>query len=138
MQKDKPKKCRHCGKEFVPKWSSTEVACSFSCAVAIQSKKEKKPRPRIPHFSTRRKKENPKYLKKRKEFLARPENQICFIGGCGKKATTIEHIKGRSGDLYLDEKFWRPCCLEHNLELENNPELSAKYQLSKIHDGKKI
>ena len=39
--------------------------------------------------------------------------------------------------LYLDIRFWKPCCLAHNLELENNPELSKKYQLSKIHGGKK-
>lgn len=39
--------------------------------------------------------------------------------------------------LFLDVRFWKPCCLEHNLELENNPELSKQYQLSKIHGGKK-
>jgi len=78
-----------------------------------------------------------------------PQNKVCFIGGCGKRATTIEHTKGRVGyadewakengiSLYLDVRFWRGCCLKHNLELENNSELSNKYQLSKIHSGKKI
>lgn len=93
--------------------------------------------------------EKAKYSVMRIEFLNKPENQICFIDGCNKKANTIEHIAGRKGfyddwakenniSLYLDVRFWRPCCLDHNLELENNPELSKKYQLSKIHGSKKL
>lgn len=85
----------------------------------------------------------------RKIFLSLPENQKCFIEGCNKKATTIEHTRGKEGyfdeearmndiPLYIDERFWKPCCLEHNLELENNPELSKKYQKSRIHKGDKI
>ena len=89
-----------------------------------------------------------KYKVQRIMFLAKPENKICFIDGCGKLATTVEHRAGRLGyadeyakenniPLTLDERFWAGCCLEHNLELENNPEMSKKYQLSKIHNGKK-
>ncbi len=78
------------------------------------------------------------YSRTRLEFLSLPENKICFIDGCGSLATTVEHTAGRIGEKYLDQKFWKPCCLEHNQELENNPEMSKKYQLSKIHGGKKI
>jgi hypothetical protein len=89
-----------------------------------------------------------KYSVLRIQFLGRPENKFCFIEGCGKLATTIEHQKGRKGfadewakenniSLTIDERFFKPCCLFHNLELENNPELSKKYQLSKIHQGGK-
>lgn len=89
------------------------------------------------------------YTEQRKVYLSLPENKKCFVEGCTKKADTIEHTKGRQGfaddhareeniPLLLDERFWKPCCLQHNLEFESNPELSKKYQLSKIHEGKKI
>lgn len=101
----------------------------------------------IKKVSNKRKVENREYSKLRKQFLS--ENQICFIEWCTKIADTIEHTKGRKGyaddwarqnkiSLLLDKRFWKPCCLEHNLELETNIELSKKYQLSKIHGGEKI
>lgn len=96
--------------------------------------KQRKP---IAKVSEKRKGQNAEYWIKRKAFLALPENQICFINGCEAKANTIEHRRGRIGTNYLDETTWAPCCLKHNLELENNPELSKQYQLSKIHNGSK-
>lgn len=92
---------------------------------------------------------NAKYSVLRIEFLGKKENKICFIDGCNKKANSVEHRKGRGQGYFdqwaednnicktLDVRYWAACCVEHNLELENNPELSKKYQLSKIHGGKK-
>ena len=108
--------------------------------------KEKKP---IPKFSKKREKENREYTIKRLQFLAQPENLRCFIDGCNKRADSIEHTRGRKGfaddwarennvSLLLDVRFWKPCCNEHNLELERNPELSQKYQLSKITGKEKL
>ena len=91
----------------------------------------------IPKVSKKRQIENAKYSVLRIEFLNKPENRICFIDGCNKPSTTIEHRAGR-GINFLNTETWAGCCLEHNLELENNSELSKKYQLSKIHGGKKI
>jgi len=85
--------------------------------------------------STKRQKESVIYSKLRIEFLK--ENTICFIDGCNSIADTIEHTKGR-GINYLKVEYWKPCCLKHNLELENNPAMAQKYQLSKLHNGKKI
>lgn len=113
----------------------------------FRSTKWKKPEPKerkpIPKFSKKREKENREYTIKRLQFLAQPENLRCFIDGCNKRADSIEHTRGRKGfaddwarennvSLLLDVRFWKPCCNEHNLELERNPELSQKYQLSKI------
>lgn len=111
--------------------------------------KEFKPNKPIPFHSAKRKIENPIYLKQRLQFLAQPENHRCFIEGCGKRADTIEHSAGKLGfyddwakdkgiTLYLDIRFWKPCCWDHNGELERNPELSHKYQLSKISGKEKI
>lgn len=96
-------------------------------------KPKKQPKPINP-TSKKRGVEMVEYSKLRLVFLE--ENPICFIDGCGKKATTIEHASGR-GINYLNINTWKPCCLQHNLELENNPELSKKYQKSKIHGGEK-
>ena len=112
-------------------------------------KSEPKERKPIPKFSKKREKENREYTIKRLQFLAQPENLRCFIEGCNKRADTIEHTMGRKGfaddwarennvSLLLDVRFWKPCCNEHNLELERNPELSQKYQLSKITGKEKL
>lgn len=92
----------------------------------------------IRKVSKKRAIENAIYKKTRIEFLSRSENKMCFIDGCGKPANTIEHTAGRIGSLYLNQDYWKPCCLEHNLELENNPELSKKYQVSRLHQNKRL
>ena len=103
----------------------------------------------IPKKSAKRKKEDPIYTRERLQFLSQSENHRCFIEGCNKRADTVEHTMGRKGfadqwardnniSLYLDVRFWKPCCNNHNLELERNPELSQKYQLSKISGNAKI
>ena len=99
--------------------------------------KPKKRRKRIAAYSTKRAKQVEVYKKRRRIFLDKPENKYCFIDRCNDLATTIEHTAGRSGEMLLNEKYWKPCCLRCNLELENNPELSKKYQLSRIHKGKR-
>ena len=98
------------------------------------SAKKKPTRP----MSAKRVIESKIYSRTRIEFLSKPENMICFIDGCPKPATTIEHTAGRIGSKYLDQEFWKPCCQEHNQELENNSKMSNQYQLSKTHGGKKL
>ncbi|WP_336716328.1 hypothetical protein [Chryseobacterium mucoviscidosis] len=104
---------------------------------------------KIANRSKKGQKEDRQYTIKRLRFLAQPGNQRCFIEECNKRADTVEHTRGRKGyaddwakengiTLYLDERFWKPCCLDHNLELETNSELSEKYQISKISGKQKI
>ncbi|WP_347219335.1 hypothetical protein [Chryseobacterium sp.] len=111
--------------------------------------KAEKVRKPIPRVSKKRQKESRQYTIKRLQFLAQPGNQRCFIEGCNNRADTVEHSMGRRGfadqwardnniSLYLDVRFWRPCCNFHNLELERDSELSEKYQLSKISGKQKI
>ncbi len=133
----KLKKCKVCESYFKP-FKTTDKVCSYDCASKIKKKQPRKPKQRIKPISDKRKKEIAVYQKKRIEFLEKPENKICFIEGCEKPSTTIEHRAGRIGSNYLDESKWAGCCFEHNLELERNPELSKKYQLSKIHGGAKM
>ena len=92
----------------------------------------------IKKFSKNRLKEKPIYDRDRAWFLEQPENEFCFIKGCGKPSVCIEHSQGRWGKNYLDMSTWRPCCWEHNGELERNSELSHEYQMSKISGKKKL
>lgn len=82
-----------------------------------EKKDKKKPNP-IPRRTKKRAKQEREYLKERKVFLEK--NPICFVKGCGKPATTIEHTKGRVGKLLLNQKYWQPCCLECNLKFETH------------------
>lgn len=145
----KSKCCKNpeCKNLFTPRYSALEKYCSYQCANKMR--KPKKPSNKINPLSKKRAKQNRVYSKERKIFLSKPENSICFVSGCGKRANTIEHQKGRKGfaddyarnnniPLLLDQRFWKPCCLKHNLAFESDPELSKAYQLSQIHQGKKI
>lgn len=135
-------KCKNpeCGKEFKYKYSTLEKYCSPQCAYSCVKPNAKKPLKPIKRLSGKRKKQQAQYLKDRIVFLEKEENKYCIIKGptCTGRATTIEHSAGKSGDMLLNQKYWKPACLNCNLELENNPELSKKHQVSKIHLGKKM
>lgn len=157
------KKCRAegCSNEFRP-FLSTQKFCSSACTHSEHKKKQQKKqssgsklqrKTRINRQSKKGAAISRRYTPLRREFLSKKENQICQIEGgsdCTFKATTVEHTKGR-GDYYVDDyaeendipltldvRFWKAACLNCNLELENNSELSRANQLSKIHNGKKI
>ena len=147
MDNFKEKKCgdKDCDNKF-KQFNSLQRYCSTLCSLKNKNPEKVKVYVPIKKVSKKRQIENAKYSVLRIEFLGK--NEVCFIAGCNKKANSVEHIMGRKGfadeyarqnniSLYLDVRFWKPCCLECNLELENNSELSKKYQLSKIHGGKK-
>lgn len=144
----KPKTCaeKECNLTFIPK-KIGQKHCSPKCYYADNPKQAT--RTRIRPVSDKRKKEQSEYTSLRRSFLQDPKNKHCFVDGCTRHANTIEHQKGREGyaddwarekgiSLYLDTRYWKPCCLQHNLEFETNPDLAARYQLSKHHEGKKI
>ena len=56
----------------------------------------------------------------------------------GRKGYADEWARENNIPLLIDKRYLAPCCNFHNLELENNPDLSKQYQLSKIHGGKKL
>lgn len=43
-----------------------------------------------------------------------------FPLGCGQRATTVQHLKGREGERLLDQRYWAPSCLPHNLWAEDH------------------
>lgn len=149
MDNFKLKTCK-CGHQFKQYnsliwWCSYECKRKYSKPIDIKLKPIYKPPNKV---SEKRKALNPIYEKVKIEVLSYAKFK-CFIDGCTNVANTIEHRMGRKGfadewarenniPLLIDKRYLAACCLHHNGELENNPELSKKYQLSKIHGGKKI
>jgi len=144
------KKCKNpsCGKEFTPKYSTTERHCSRECF-----NKDKKPNlklkspNKINQVSNKRKVLNEVYKTVRIEVLSEAKFK-CFIDGCTNVANTLEHLMGRRGfaddfarenniPLLIDKRYLKACCLVCNGQLETNSELSKKYQYHKISGKKK-
>lgn len=146
--RSKTKQCK-CGAEFQP-YNSFQKFCSSACKFKYGPPVNLKLKPMkpIPKVSKKREPLNRIYEKVRIEVLSEAKFK-CFIDGCKNVANTCEHRMGRKGyadewarenniPLLIDKRYLAPCCNFHNLELENNPDLSKQYQLSKIHGGKKI
>lgn len=132
-------------------WEQYNSLQKCPCDICVSERKEKaslkKPRTPIRKVSAKREVLNKDYEKVRIEVLTEAKFK-CFIEGCTNIANTCEHLMGRKGfadewardnniPLLVDKRFLRACCLTHNGELESNPELSKKYQYSKITGKKK-
>jgi hypothetical protein len=148
-------RCKNCREKFEPRYFLQKFCQEAGCKIEeakYQSEKlsqaEKPKNKPISKVSQKRKAINKIYETVRIEVLSEAKFK-CFIEGCNNVANTIEHTAGRLGfyddwardnniSLIIDKRFLKACCFTHNGELENNPELSKKYQLSKIHGGKKL
>ena len=147
-------RCKNCQEKFEPRYFLQKFCDGAGCRIAEHEYKSgkmaktpivKKP---INKVSDKRKALNPVYTKVRIEVLVEAKFK-CFIIGCSNVANTCEHTMGRKGfadqwardndiPLLIDKRYLKACCFHHNGELEDNPELSKKYQLSKIHGGTKL
>lgn len=111
----------NCKKKFVQKYLTTERFCSMACAFATLPNNglAKSPKKPIQRLSGKKKKETAAYLKKRLEFLEKPENKICPI--TGERTTDVHHKKGRTGSLFLDENHWVALSRKGHKIVEENP-----------------
>jgi|TARA_R110000851_G_scaffold108617_1_gene230060 hypothetical protein len=133
----KSKQCHDedCDIVFKP-FKTTDKFCSYGCAKKNQKPRkrtEMKQRKRIPVMSERRKKENAIYLKKRIEFLNKPENKICPVFP-NSSTTEVHHMKGRTGSNYLDEQFWLAVSRKGHQKIEKNPNWAKEkgFSLSRL------
>ena len=87
---------------------------------------------RIKCVSDTKKQQDVIYLRLRKEFLNKPENQFCkaHLEGCSLMATDIHHIKGRLGDLLCDVNYFLPVCRNCHSIIENSPLLAKELGFS--------
>lgn len=94
--------------------------------------KTQKPASKIKPISDKRKIENLKYTAQRIIFLGKKENQVCPI--TKKPTTDVHHKKGRTGSLYLDERYWVALSREGHKFVEEHPEWSKEngYSLNRL------
>ncbi len=80
-----------------------------------------RPRKPIPKMSKVRAREARVYAKRKKVFLT--GNNHCF--SCGGwypfEERELHHLRGRSGKLYLYERFWRMACHNCHAAIHANP-----------------
>lgn len=128
-----------CNKEF-KLFKTTDKFCSPSCAYADRKSKPKKKLKPIKQMSDKRKKESFVYSKKRKTFLALPENKYCPVAKAVFNETLltdqVHHKKGRVGKLLLYVPFWLAVSDKGHKWIHANPEQA--YELNfLIHSSSK-
>jgi hypothetical protein len=85
---------------------------------------KRKPKP-IAKESVKRKKEHIRYIDQLKMFkdeCKEQETYFCFISGEDFDDTidgfcTVHHLRGRTGDYYLDKEFWILAKNKHHLDV---------------------
>lgn len=122
------RKCANigCDREF-KMYRSTDKFCSHQCAhEANQGKEKAKKRYKLKPYSEKRKAESILYRKKRKEFLSKPEHNICPVAldifNERLQATEIHHMAGRTGKLLNYSPFWLPVSRKAHIWIHQNPE----------------
>jgi hypothetical protein len=111
------------GKRFCKQCWSAHSAATRTKPTAQQKK--------IPPKSSKRITQDNLYGKKRKLFLT--AHSICkasIRGVCNGAACDIHHMKGRIGDLFLDETYWLPVCRACHYWIEMRPEAAKELGFS--------
>ena len=134
MIKPKLKRCDGCGEPRVIWKRDGRKGYCKSCWSAHSSKTSIKPtvkqkpiRPRSP----KRASQEAEYSAKRKVFLTKhPMCQMNLPGICTTYATDVHHMKGRIGDLLLDEQFWKAGCRACHDYVEKHPKEAKEMGLS--------
>ncbi len=122
--------CRKgCNKEF-KLYKSTDKYCSYACAYADQeAKPKKKPNP-IKKQSDKRSRESYEYTKKRKVFLALPENKYCPVAKAIFNetilTTEVHHTASRRGKLLNYIPYWLAVCRKGHTWIHSNPKEAVK------------
>lgn len=117
----------HGGKRYCQRCWSAHSATTKPKPTARQKK--------LPPRSPKRIKEEAEYSKERKVFLvARPMCEAHIAGICTQHSTDVHHKAGRSGDLYLDKRYWLAVCRACHMWIETHPKEARElgYSLSKL------
>lgn len=118
--------CKICGKEY-RQYNSFQKCPCVGMKLKTPLRKTK-----IKPVSDKRKVQDAEYQLKRVLFLKKPENQICPI--TGQQTTDLHHMRGRIGDLLLDERYWLALSREGHKKVEENPVWAKEngYSLSRL------
>jgi len=135
--KQKLKICNNCQEPKVI-WKNHDgnrycQRCWASLKLELPNNKPKPTAPRQPiaRVSDKRSKEERIYSGRRILFLLKhPRCQANLPGTCTGKSCEVHHKKGRTGKLYLDERFWLAACSECHKYIELHPNEAKALGLS--------
>ena len=118
-----------CNQEF-KLFRTTDKYCSTSCAYASQKANPKKKQAPIKPMSEKLKRESYRYTKKRKTFLALPENEFCPVAKAvfneDLLTTEVHHKAGRKGKLLNYVPFWLAVSRNGHNWINDNPKEAYK------------
>lgn len=97
-----------------------------------KAKTEEKKVYRIQAQSKKRKSEDKVYLKKKKEYLT--AHIRCEVKWCNRVSEDLHHVKGRTGKLLYDERYFLAVCREHHRKIEDFPDWAIQngYSLKRL------
>lgn len=127
--KSKTKKCRECGVEFTPRYSTTQIACSYGCAIKIAERKErnrraKEARKKRAEFN----RNDPKWIKSK---LQSTVNEIARIIDHGLPCLATK----TNGQMHGGHVFSRGAHTQIRYNLHNIHRQSAYSNNKQSHDG---
>jgi hypothetical protein len=135
MMKITKKLCNSCG-ELNPIWKNSGGKrfcrrCWSAHSVTTKPQPTGKQK-KIPSRSPKRSKQEAEYSKLRKEFLTKyPMCQAHLPQVCTQVSTDVHHMKGRIGDLLLDEAHWLSVCRGCHYWIEMRPQEAKQLGFSK-------
>lgn len=134
MIKPKKKKCAgECGEfQYIWKRIAGEPYCKI-CASKIDKPKisKKSQRPIKKRSSKRQRQETAYKILRIKHLEANPMCKAKISSNCTLTSTDIHHMKGRLGDLLLDEKYFLAACRNCHDYIEKHPVKAKELNLSK-------
>ncbi len=126
------KMCDGCG-ELRPIWKNKEGKryCKQCWSAHSVTTKIKPTQKRISPRSPKRSKQEAEYSKLRKEFLTKhPMCQAHLPQVCTQVSTDVHHMKGRIGDLLLDQAHWLSVCRGCHYWIEMRPQAAKELGFS--------
>ena len=82
----------------------------------------------IRKFSAKRSKEMSVYKRVKDQYFKKhPE---CEFPNCDSINITLHHMRGRTGSLLTDDRYFKSLCLPHHQWVENNPTEAKELGLS--------
>lgn len=142
MIKVKHKPCNgvSCNGKLQPIWKNemTEEGrksyCKACWAQKSQAGKPTKPRQNLKRSSTPVKKVSDKkkardivYKVLREQYLKNhPMCEMAIKGICTKAGTTIQHLRGRCGEYYTDDRYFMSACLPCHQFVDTHPDFALE------------
>ena len=102
--------------------------CWMKSQASVRKEINKCARKPIKPVADKRAKELAIYRKTRDDFFKK--YSVCQYPGCNSTQITLHHMKGRSGEMVYNDKYFVSLCWPHHDLCERNPDEAKRLNLS--------